>query len=96
MLTPPINNTPNMPIAEKKEQVMPPEAMATAVAPIGPEQLKEFTQILQKYKAGKTRTEQRIVASENWWKLRNTIEEEKTTFAPAMSFIRLNSCPPFG
>lgn len=86
MLTPPINNTPNMPIAEKKEQVMPPEAMAT-VAPIGSEQLKEFTQILQKYKAGKTRTEQRIVASENWWKLRNSTEEQKDTEIVSKGFV---------
>ena len=71
-----VNN--NMPIAETKEQVKAPEAMAT-VAPIGAEQLKEFTQILQKYKSGKTRTEQRIIASENWWKLRNTTEEQKET-----------------
>ena len=77
MLNPPINN--DMPIAEKKEQVMPPEAMATRVAPIGSTQLKEFTQILQKYKAGKTITEQRVIASENWWKLRNTTEEQKLT-----------------
>ena len=66
------------PIAETKEQVKAPEAMAT-VAPIGTEQLKHFTDILQKYKAGKVRTEQRIVAAENWWKLRNTTEEEKIT-----------------
>lgn len=59
-------------------QVPPPEAIAT-VTPIGSEQLKELTQILQKYKAGKAQTEQRIVASENWWKLRNTTEEQKTT-----------------
>ena len=65
-------------IAENNEQVKPPEAMAT-VAPIGSEQLKHFTEILQKYRSGKTRTEQRIVAAENWWKLRNTMEEEKTT-----------------
>ena len=59
-------------------QVAPPEATAT-VAPIGSEQLKELTLILQKYKKGKAQTEQRIVASENWWKLRNTTEEQKTT-----------------
>ena len=59
-------------------QVPPPEAIATA-APIGSEQLKELTRVLQKYKAGKAQTEQRIVASENWWKLRNTMEEQKTT-----------------
>ena len=62
-----------MPIAEKADAVKPPEAMAT-VAPIGSKQLKELTEILQKYKAGKARTEQRIISSESWWKLRNTTE----------------------
>ena len=57
-----------------------PEAMSTTgVQPIGPEQLKKFTFVLQKYKAGKTQTENRILASESWWKLRNTIEEQKVT-----------------
>lgn len=76
MLPPNINNEPV--ISENKEQVNTLET-AAAVAPIGSEQLKEFTQILQKYKAGKTHTEQRIIASENWWKLRNATEEQKTT-----------------
>ena len=74
----PPNTTPNMPIAEKKEQIKTPEAMAP-VAPIGSEQLKKFTTILEKYKSGKTQTEQRIVASENWWKLRNSVEEQDAT-----------------
>ncbi len=57
-----------------------PEATAAAtIQPIGSEQLKKFTMILEKYKAGKSQTEQRILASENWWKLRNTSEESKTT-----------------
>ena len=59
-------------------QVPPPEATAT-VAPIGAEQLKELTSVLKKYHSGKALTEQRIVASEQWWKLRNTTEEQKTT-----------------
>lgn len=59
-------------------EVPPPEATAT-IAPIGSEQLKELTLILEKYKSGKSQTEQRIIASENWWKLRNTTEEQKTT-----------------
>jgi hypothetical protein len=73
-INPLINNGPI--IAENKEQVKAPEAMAM-ITPIGPEQLKEFTLILQKYKSGKTITEQRIIAAENWWKLRNTTEEQK-------------------
>ena len=52
---------------------------AAPPALIGAEQLKELTLILQKYKAGKALTEQRIVASEQWWKLRNTTEEQKIT-----------------
>ena len=84
MLNPPINN--DMPIAETKEQVMPPEAVAM-VAPIGSEQLKEFTQILQKYKAGKTYTEQRIIASENWWKMRNSSEEQSATDIVKKGFV---------
>ena len=52
---------------------------APAVQKIGAEQLQEFTKILQEYKAGKAQTEQRIIASENWWKLRNSIEERKNS-----------------
>ena len=56
-------------------------ALAPASVPmepkIGAEQLQEFTKILEEYKAGKVQTEQRILASENWWKLRNSIEEQK-------------------
>jgi hypothetical protein len=79
-------NEPNMPMVEKSEQ-MPPEAMAIKVAPIGSEQLKELTQILQKYKAGKAITEQRIIASENWWKLRNASEEQKDTDIVKKGFV---------
>ena len=57
-----------------------PEAMPTVqVQPIGSQQLKKFTQVLEKYKAGKSQTESRILASENWWKLRNTMEEQRNT-----------------
>ena len=47
--------------------------------PIGKEQLKKFTKILREYKAGKVHTEARIIAAEQWWKLRNTAEEQKKT-----------------
>ena len=68
-------------------EVMPPEVTATAQAPIGAEQLKELTLILQEYKAGKAITEQRIIASENWWKLRNSIEEESQTDLMKKGFV---------
>lgn len=50
-----------------------------AAGAIGAEQLKELTAILEKYKAGKSQTEQRILSSEQWWKLRNSTEEQKAT-----------------
>jgi len=68
------------PMEIKTKEPAAPEAMnATTVQPIGPEQLKKFIQVLEKYKAGKTQTENRILSSESWWKLRNTIEEQKLT-----------------
>lgn len=38
---------------------------------IGKDQLLEFLRVLQKYKAGKAHLEDRIIRSEEWWKLRN-------------------------
>lgn len=40
-------------------------------APIGPEELRKFTRVLQSYKAGKQATEQRVVEAERWWRLRS-------------------------
>lgn len=60
---------------EAGQQIQPPE-QPTAIR-IGAEQLLQFTRILQEYKSGKSRTDARIIASENWWKLRNTTEEQK-------------------
>ena len=41
------------------------------------ERLRDFTATLQKYKAGKASLERRVVAAENWWKLRNRFEEQR-------------------
>ncbi len=38
---------------------------------VGEEQLRRATQLLQKYKAGKANLEARLIASEQWWKLRH-------------------------
>ena len=68
------------PMEIKTKETAAPEAMnAAGVQPVGEAQLKKFTQVLEKYKAGKSQTESRILESENWWKLRNTIEEQKVT-----------------
>ena len=54
---------------------------------VGPEELKRFTELLQRYKTGKSSTEQRILSSENWWKLRNTTEEEKADAIRGEGFV---------
>ena len=46
---------------------------------IGENELKKFMKVLQQYKAGKSATDRRIISSENWWKLRNSTEEQKET-----------------
>ena len=45
------------------------------VLPIGEEQLRTFMEVLRRYSAGLRKTRSRIIASENWWKLRNIREE---------------------
>lgn len=52
-------------------------AMTETVLPVDEKRLREFDKILEKYKAGKKRLEQRVVAAENWWKLRNEAEALK-------------------
>ena len=55
------------------------EMMDAFVPAIGAEEIKGFLKVLQKYKTGKAATDRRIIASEQWWKLRNTEEEKKET-----------------
>lgn len=49
------------------------------VQPVTSETVQELNRILLDYKSRKSRTDARIRESENWWKLRNTSEEQKTT-----------------
>ena len=51
----------------------------TAMPTIGADQVKVFMRVLEEYKAGKVHTEQRILESENWWKLRNSVVEQRET-----------------
>ena len=69
----------NINTSDPKAAEAAPETTPAGLLPIGAEQLQKFTQILQKYKAGKSKTESRIIASEDWWKLRNTNEEKKVS-----------------
>lgn len=54
--------------------------------PVGPERLQEWIRILARYRAGKASVERRIIQAENWWKLRNTTEEDKTADSPRTGF----------
>ena len=62
------------------EQIMP------SVVPVDEERIKKFLSVLQDYKSGKKRTEQRIIASEDWWKLRNERQEAKDGATSAVGF----------
>ena len=75
-----IENKPELQLHKSAPSPSAPDEMPT-VQKIGAEQLQAFTKTLEEYKAGKSHTEQRILASENWWKLRNSIEEQKDSKA---------------
>ena len=77
-----IENRPNLQVLDPaREKAAPTPAPEPKMQKIGAEQLKAFTKTLEEYKAGKVQTEQRILASENWWKLRNSTEEQKDSKA---------------
>ena len=76
-----IEKKPELPAAMPEKKKAAALAQAVDSKRIGAEQLTAFTKTLQEYKAGKSNTEQRILASENWWKLRNSIEEQRSSKA---------------
>ena len=49
---------------------------------------QELTAVLQKYKAGKQSLERRVIAAENWWKLRTRFEEDKRPGAASSGDFR--------
>ena len=53
------------------------EAAGETTLPVDRKRLLDFDRILQRYRSGKARLEQRVVASEQWWRLRNEEEEIK-------------------
>lgn len=63
----------------KKDLTMQPKQGNMQSKPVGAEQVKKLTAILQQYHAGLAQTKNRIIASENWWKLRNSMEEARHT-----------------
>lgn len=73
-------------IMRKSTEQTTPEAPAMTAAPmtqakpaVDAEFLKKLDEILEKYKAGRQRTDARIKESEDWWRLRNAEMERKTT-----------------
>ncbi len=56
---------------------------------IGTEEVQKASQILRKYKEGKARLEQKIIANEQFWKLRqwNYMNDGKDDFKPATSWL---------
>lgn len=57
--------------------------------PIGEAEIRKATQILRKYKEGKARLEQKIIANEEFWKLRqwNYMNDGKADFKPATAWL---------
>ena len=56
---------------------------------IGTEEVQKASQILRKYKEGKARLEQKIIANEQFWKLRqwNYMTDGKDDFKPATAWL---------
>lgn len=56
---------------------------------IGVDQIRKATEILQKYKGGKARLEQKIIANEEFWKLKQWqyMNDGKNDFKPASAWL---------
>lgn len=63
-----------------------PTSVPAAGGAITADQLRIWNETLTKYKAGKAKLEDRVIAAERWWKLRNQYEEQKETDAVKMGF----------
>ena len=57
------------------------DAMQQAAQAVGAEQIRTAMETLNRYKSGKSMLEQRVIAAEQWWKLRHW-QEMKTTGNP--------------
>jgi hypothetical protein len=100
----PDNSTPYQPTPERMEQfqgqgattaapaqAVQAETPASAVVPIGRDQIRKAQEILQKYKRGKENYESKIVKNEKWWKMRHwdmmTTEDNRTDPKPASGWL---------
>lgn len=72
------------------EQTAKKKQMQSQMKPkIGAEEVKKASEILRKYKEGKARLEQKIIANEEFWKLRqwNYMNDGKDAFKPATAWL---------
>ena len=72
------------------EQTAKKKQMLSQMKPkIGAEEIKKASDILRKYKQGKARLEQKIIANEDFWKLRqwNYMNDGKADFKPATAWL---------
>ena len=72
------------------EQTAKKKQMLSQMKPkIGAEEIKKASDILRKYKKGKDRLEQKIIANEDFWKLRqwNYMNDGKADFKPATAWL---------
>lgn len=65
-------------IAMLKQTAIKKQMQAKMKPKIGEEEVRKASQILQKYKSGKAHLEQKIIANEEYWKLRQWGRSEKT------------------
>lgn len=62
---------------EISRQTQQQEEPISAARPVDAKRIREFDQILEKYKSGKRRLETRITEGERWWTLHNEEQEKK-------------------
>ena len=56
--------------------------------PVDALRLREFNRVLDRYRSGRAATQERVIASENWWKLRNGgPQEEVGTFRSRSAWL---------
>ena len=76
-------------MAMYQQHQMKKEMQAKAKPAIGTEEIRRASEILRKYKEGKARLEQKIIANEQFWKLRqwNYMNDGKDDFKPATAWL---------
>ena len=76
-------------VAMYQQHQMKKEMQAKMKPTIGTDEVRKASEILRKYKEGKARLEQKIIANEQFWKLRqwNYMNDGKEDFKPATAWL---------